>query len=291
MVENHWDKIAAEFAIAEGGYAREHDGEVEVVGIQTTEKMPRRAKLVANGTAGHGSRPRLDNAVTILASAVAKAGAWQTPVRLNGTTSAYFERMADIAKGEDAFRYANVTNPDYQEDIQKYFAANDPFHYSIVRTSVVPTIMKAGFRKNVIPSEGEAMLDIRMLPDEDVQGFYRELAAVINDPRITIEPEEIYRPAAPPSDIDNEMFETLEMVSKRMYPNSTTLPVMATGATDMAQIRAKGTQAYGLGPVRTLEEMNSRFGAHSDDERISEKSLQQMVQFLWYTIMEIAATK
>lgn len=290
MVEKHWDVIAAEYCLAEGGYVREEDGEVEVVGIQTTEKMPRRANLVARGTAGHGSRPRLDNAVTILASAVAKVGSWQTPMRLNSTTSAYFDRMATIAEGEAAFRYGNIADPARQDSIQDYFRSNDPYHYSVLRTSVVPTIMKAGFRKNVIPSEAEATLDIRMLPDEDVAGFYGELARLIDDSRVEIVPESIYRPAAPPSQIDNEMFQTLENVSKQMFPGSTTLPVMSTGATDMAQIRAKGTQAYGLGPIRTLEEMNSRFGAHSDDERVSEESLLKMVQFLWYTILEIAAT-
>jgi len=87
------------------------------------------------------------------------------------------------------------------------------------------------------------------------------------------------------------MFQTIERVSKRMYPNSTTIPVMATGATDMAQVRSKGTEAYGIGPARTLEEINSRFGAHSDDERISEESLKEMVRFLWNIIIEIGATK
>ena len=76
-----------------------------------------------------------------------------------------------------------------------------------------------------------------------------------------------------------------------MYPNSTTIPVMATGATDMAQVRSKGTEAYGIGPARTLEEINSRFGAHSDDERISEESLKEMVRFLWNIIIEIGATR
>ncbi|MBT8095494.1 MAG: M20/M25/M40 family metallo-hydrolase [Woeseia sp.] len=291
MVENHWDAIAAEYAIAEGGSKQEVDGHVHMVGVQTTEKLPRRATLVARGTAGHGSRPRNDNAVTMIAEAVARAGRWQTPVRLNSTTNAYFERLAELADGEEAFRYRNVQNPEYQADIDAWFRDNDPFHYSSLRTSVVPTIIDAGFRKNVIPSEAKAVLDIRMLPDEDVDEFYRQLAAVIDNPAIEIVPEDIYRPAALPSAIDNEMFEVIETVAKRMYPDSTTLPVMATGATDMAQLRAKGTEAYGIGPKRTLEEMNSRFGAHSDDERISEESLKEMVRFLWNIVIEIGAAK
>lgn len=291
MVDKHWDKIAAEYAIAEGGGMQEVDGHVHVVGVQTTEKMPRRATLVARGTAGHGSRPRADNAVAMIADAVAKAAAWETPVRLNSTTRAYFERLATLNEGDAAFRYANLDNPEHQQQIDEWFRVNDPLHYSTVRTSVVPTIIDAGFRKNVIPSEATAVLDIRMLPGEDVEGFYRELATIIDNPAIEIVPEDIYRPAAPPSKIDNEMFQVIEAVSERLYPQSTTLPIMATGATDMSQLRAKGTSAYGIGPARTLEEINSRFGAHSDDERVSEESLKELVRFLWHIIIDIGAAK
>lgn len=289
MVEYHWDVIEAEYAIAEGGGMRVIDGYVGVVGIQTTEKMPRRATLIARGTAGHGSRPRADNAVTMIAEAVAKAGNWQTPISFNSTTRAYFERMATLSAGDAAFRYGNVGNAEHQADIDAWFRENDPHHYSSLRTSVVPTVIDAGFRRNVIPSEASAILDIRMLPGEDVEGFYRKLGELIDNPAIEIVPEEIYRPAAPPSGIDNEMFEVIEAVAERMYPQSTTLPVMATGATDMAQLRAMGTQSYGIGPARTLEEINSRFGAHSDDERVSEESLKEMVRFLWNIIIEIGA--
>ena len=207
MVENHWDKIEAEFALAEGGTNTEVDGHVTTVGIETTEKMPRRVWLVARGTAGHGSIPRVDNAVTTLAAAVAKAGVWQTPVRLNATTRAYFERLASISEGDDAWRYANVGDPEKIDEIQRYFLSENPFHYSILRTSVVPTILDGGFRSNVIPSEARAKLDIRMLPDEDVEAFYEQLAEVIDDPRVEIVPDDIYRPAAPPSEIDNDMFQ------------------------------------------------------------------------------------
>ena len=291
MVEKHWDKIAAEYAIAEGGGMQEVDGHVHVVGVQTTEKMPRRATLVARGTAGHGSRPRADNAVAMIAEAVARAAAWETPVSLNATTRAYFERMAALNEGDTAFRYANVDNPEHQREIDEWFRLNDPLHYSTVRSSVVPTIIDAGFRKNVIPSEARAVLDIRMLPGEDVEGFYRELAAIIDNPAIEIVPEHIYRPAAPPSEIDNEMFQVIESVSERLYPRSTTLPIMATGATDMSQLRAKGTPSYGIGPARTLEEINSRFGAHSDDERVSEESLKELVRFLWNIVIDIGAAR
>ena len=290
MVEKHFDVIDAEYCLAEGGKNVIEDDEVKTVGIETTEKMPRRVTLVARGTPSHGSKPTLENAVLILASAVAKAGTWQTEVRFNETTRAYFQRMAEISDPEDAYRYNNVENAEESEAIQQYFLENYPYHYSISRTSVAPTVIDAGFRKNVIPSEASAILDIRMLPDESVEEFYEKLAAVIDDSRVEIVPERIYRPAAPPSEIDNEMFQALERVARQMYPSATVLPVMSTGATDMAQVRAKGMQSYGIGPARSVEEINSGFGAHGDNERISEEAFVELVQFMWNVVIEIAAT-
>ena len=113
----------------------------------------------------------------------------------------------------------------------------------------------------------------------------------VNNPAIEIVPERIYRPVAPPSKIDNEMFQAIAGVASRLYPGSNTVPFMSTAATDMAQLRAKGVNAYGIGPARTREEMNSRFGAHSDNERVAEESLKEMTRFLWEVVMEIGAAQ
>lgn len=290
MVENHWNAIAAEYCLAEGGGGILESQGVKVVEVQTTEKMPRRATLVARGTAGHGSRPSVDNAVAAIARAVAKADAWQTELRLNETTRTYFERLATISEPDAAFRYRNIENPEESDLIQQYFLENLPNYYSSIRTSVVPTIINGGFRKNVIPSEATAVLDIRMLPDEDVEGFYRQLAEVIDDPNVEIVPEDIYRPAAPPSGLDNEMFETLERVTGDMYPDAIVLPKMSNGATDMAQVRAMGVPAYGIGPIRTLAELNSGNGAHSDNERVSEEAMIDFLRFMWAVIIDVAAS-
>jgi acetylornithine deacetylase/succinyl-diaminopimelate desuccinylase-like protein len=291
MVEKHWDAIDAEYCLAEGGGGILEDQGVKVVGVQTTEKMPRRVTLIARGTAGHGSVPRTDNAVAAIARAVARADAWHTEMRLNGTTEVYFDRLATISEPEDAFRYQNVDNPEESAAIQQHFLENFPYHYSVLRTSVVPTIINAGFRKNVIPSEASAMLDIRMLPDEDVEGFYAQLATVIDDPNVEIVPENIYRPAAPPSGLDNAMFESLERVAGEVYPDAIVLPTMSTGATDMAQVRAKGVPAYGIGPIRSIAELNSGNGAHSDNERVSEDAMKDFLRFLWMTVVDVAASE
>jgi acetylornithine deacetylase/succinyl-diaminopimelate desuccinylase-like protein len=290
MVNEHWDEIAAEYCLAEGGGAVASEGTVRYVSIATTEKFPMRVRLLADGTAGHGSVPRVDNAISALARAVSRLSDWQPPMRLNDTTRAYFERLATISSDEDARRYRALLDPAQQARIQQYLSVNEPHNYSLLRTGISPTILSGGFRRNVIPSEAEAMLDIRALPDESPEDFYADMVAVINDPNVEVIPQPIYRPPGTPSPIDNEMFDVIQAVNMRLFPEAVTLPTMLTGATDMAQVRAAGVPCYGFGPVRYEEDLGSSGGAHGDDERIPEESLLGLIQFLWYTILGIATS-
>ena len=113
---------------------------------------------------------------------------------------------------------------------------------------------------------------------------------MINDPNVEVIPQPIYRPPGTPSPIDNEMFDVIQAVNMRLFPEAVTLPTMLTGATDMAQVRAAGVPCYGFGPVRYEEDLGSSGGAHGDDERIPEESLLGLIQFLWYTILGIATS-
>jgi acetylornithine deacetylase/succinyl-diaminopimelate desuccinylase-like protein len=283
LVGSHWDEIAAEYALAEGGSAVAQGGNVRYVAITTAEKVPRGVRLIARGPSGHGSRPSANNAVLRLASAVAKLGEWHTPMRLNETTRAYFERLAAISPPADADRYRHVGDPARAPEIDRYFERYEPAHDAMLRTTLAPTMLKAGFAFNVIPSEAEGYIDIRALPDEDMPHFYDEMRALIADPDVEMEPRTPDRPATAPSRTDTAMFRALEHAQHKMFPNAITLPLLLTGATDMAQLRAKGVQAYGFGPI---VEAGDPGEAHANDERLAEASLYKLVEFLWYTILD-----
>jgi acetylornithine deacetylase/succinyl-diaminopimelate desuccinylase-like protein len=227
-----------------------------------------------------------------LANAVARIGSWQPPMRLNDTTRTYFERLATISTPEEANRYNHLTDRRESAAIQAYFAQHELRNYSALRTSVVPTIIKAGFRQNVIPSEAEATLDVRALPDEDMEKLYAEMRRIINDPNVEVKANSNYggRPASPPSRLDTEMFHTLEAATKKTYPGAITLPEMLTGATDMAQLRGKGVQCYGIGPM-IAEKDRDIGGAHTDDERLQESALYKFMEYIWNTVTDIAAKR
>jgi acetylornithine deacetylase/succinyl-diaminopimelate desuccinylase-like protein len=294
MVNQHFDEIDAEFSLTEGGGASFEGGRVSIVDIGTAEKVPARVRLVASGTSGHGSVPRADNALIHLAAAVEKVGKWETPMRLNDTTRTYFEKLAAISPPEEAARLNDLLNtrlsPQRATAAQRYLAAYEPMRSAMLRTSVVPTMMKAGIGPNVIPSEAEATLDIRALPDEDIPRFYEEMRKVIGDPAVKIVPIPMTRPTSPASRLDTEMYRVLEQVSHRMYPGSTVLPNMSTGASDKAQLRNKGVQSYGIGPYSSDAD-NANYGAHGDVERLLESSLYDFVEFDWNAVTEVAAKK
>ncbi len=289
LVREHYADIDAEYCLAEGGSATRTAGQLRFVSVQTTEKIPSGVRLVASGVAGHGSVPLRTNAVVHIAQAVAKVAAWQPPMRLNDTTRAYFERLAAVSTPEEKERYNGILNPDKTAAIQEYLAVNEPRHNSMLRTSISPNIIKAGYRNNVIPSEAEAYFDIRALPDEDLPKFYAEIEGVINDPQVKIVRDRFgSRPGAAPSKLDNEAFQTIEAVAKKHYPGVPTLPTMSTGATDMAFLRGKGMQCYGLGPMIDSEDGPKGFGAHSDQERIVESALYTFVRFHYDIVEQIA---
>jgi acetylornithine deacetylase/succinyl-diaminopimelate desuccinylase-like protein len=232
------------------------------------------------------------NAIVHLAQAVSKVAAWQTPMRLNDTTREYFGRLAKLSSPENAARYNKILQQRDTDAAQEYLAINEPRLYSALRTSISPNIIKGGYLRNVIPSEAEATLDIRALPDEDMPAFLDRLRALINDPAIEVLDGKTgsVRPAAPPSRLDSEAFKVIEAVHRRVY-GVPTLPIMLAGATDMAQVRARGVQCYGIGPMTDREDAAKGFGAHSDQERILEAAFQQFVRAHWEIVKELAASR
>jgi len=280
MVKQHWDKIAAEFSIAEGGHMVKQGEKVTQVVVTAAEKLSRNMKLVARGVSAHGSIPRADNPLLRLSAALTRLANWRQPMRLNEVTRAYFSRLAAISPPEEASLYSHLEDPGVTEKLRERSPALD----ALLRVTITPTIVRGGFRDNVIPATAEATLMVRPLPDENVAALVQRMREVIDDPAVEVLPAWGSRPAAPPSGLNTEMFLALERVQKRLFPEAVTLPAMTAGTTDSAQLRAKGVQAYGIGTF-------GGSGAHGNDERISVEGLGVLVEFLYNTVIEVAATR
>ncbi len=291
MVNQHFPKIEAEYCLAEGGGVTRGGGKVKYASVQTIEKIPYAAEVIARGVAGHGSVPLKTNSIVHLSRAVAAIAEWSPPIRLNETTSMYFERLAAISDPEAAARYRSVLDPATAKKADEYFLDHEPRHASMLRTSVSPNIFQGGYRVNVIPSESRATLDIRALPDENMQSFLDEIRKVVNDPTVEVKfAERDVRPGSREQRLDSAAFLAIEKMVKKHY-DAPTLPAMSTGATDMSYLRGKGIQCYGIGPAIDEEDGPKGFGAHSDQERILESELHRFVRYHWDVVMELAGAK
>ena len=293
MANQHYSAIDAEYCFAEGGGLVREGGQVKFANVQTLEKIPRAIELTAHGPAGHGSVPLKGNAVVHLATAVQKAAEWRVPIRLNETTRVYFERLAQMSTPEDAARFRALLSNDRRVSgpADDYLLENRPNLASMIRTSISPTMIQAGYRVNVIPSEVKATLDVRMHPSDNVDEFLDQLKKQINDPNVDVKwAARDVRPGTGSARLDFEGFTTTEAAIKSVY-GVTTLPTMSTGATDMAYLRAKGMQCYGIGPALDMEDGPKGFGAHSDQERINESELYRFVRFNYLAVLDLARAK
>ena len=163
-------------AISEvGGYSVTVDGKdgdpVRLYLLQTAEKGITWLRLVAHGRAGHGSQIATDNAVTRLGAAVARIGAHEWPLEITPTVRAVPGR-----RHRDHRRRARPGRP--VEAARPASAPSPGSSGATLRDTANPTMLKAGYKHNVIPQTAEAFVDCRFLPghEESLLATVRELA-------------------------------------------------------------------------------------------------------------------
>ncbi len=115
---------------------------------------------------------------------------------------------------------------------------------------------------------------------------------VVDDPAVDVHfTAQNVRPASPyQARLDSEPYRVLEAAAKRIY-NTVTLPKMETGATDMAQLRARGVQCYGIGVAIDMEDGPKGYGMHSDQERVLESELYRFARYTYEVVAEIARAR
>jgi acetylornithine deacetylase/succinyl-diaminopimelate desuccinylase-like protein len=289
LIAHAWDKIDAEFAINEAGYAQLTPGKKVLFHIQTAEKIPTRIKLVARGTAGHGSLPRDDNAVLRLAQAIVRLTTAEQPIRLNATTRDYFRmiaRLPEYQKLAPALR--QLENESRANQARREIGKHSPMLAAMLATAVSPTMLEAGVKVNIIPTEAEAHIDVRRLPTETREEVIARFRKIIDDPAVQIEKlggNEQEMPATEPSSRTSALYRAMEQVLGAEPDARAVLPHMSLGATDGAFLRAKGMGVYGI-PIFPTGAEERR--AHGNDERISLESFRRGLRLLREVVRKVA---
>lgn len=257
VVDTHPEVFAgATEAISEvGGYSVTLGGQRAYL-LQTGEKALMWIKLVARGTAAHGSHVMRDNAVTKVAGAVARIGAEEWPVRLSGTTEAMVREIARLL-GVDPV----TTGPD---EVALATGSASRFIHAALHTTTNPTVLTAGYKHNVIPDTAEALVDLRCLPgDEDaVLERVRELAG--DDVEVVM----THRDVGLEQDFGGPLVDAVRESLERHDPGAPVLPYLLSGGTDNKAMSRLGIAGYGFVPLRLPEDVDFPAMFHGVDERV-----------------------
>jgi acetylornithine deacetylase/succinyl-diaminopimelate desuccinylase-like protein len=288
-IQKYWDKIACAYALNEGGRVIVKAGKVQYVGVQASEKVAYNVTVTATGSSGHGSLPKPDNAVVHLAAAIQKLGTYQVPAQPNTITRRYFEQLAKIEDDEIAKWMRALEQPERADLAVKHLGDESPMWNSMLRDTIAPTMLQAGVRVNVVPSEATANLNIRMLPGHSIQELMGQFVKIVNDPQIRFQLAPDSGENAPPSELTSPLYQAIERLTPQEFPGAITLPLLGTGATDSASLRLHKVQAYGLEPFPMIEDDSSR--VHADNERIPVDSFHKGVIFLYHVVSDFASTK
>jgi acetylornithine deacetylase/succinyl-diaminopimelate desuccinylase-like protein len=263
LVENHPDLVGdCTEAVGEvGGFSTTVRGQRMYL-IEAAEKGMAWMRLTANGRAGHGSMINHDNAVTALAGAVARIGSYDWPVRLTPTMEVLLASVGQVA-GVQA-------TPDNAEALVEEFGGAARMLGAVIRNTANPTMLRAGYKTNVIPTDAQATVDGRFLP-----GYEDEFFATLHElagEGIEFEFESKQDPWETPYDGDLVTAMTRSLLAED--PDALVAPYLMSGGTDAKHFRKLGMRSYGFAPLRLPADLDFTALFHGVDERVPVDALE-----------------
>lgn len=274
LLHHRPDLVAAEFGINEGGNSIWKDGRIHEIRVEAAEKEYMDFTLTAKGKPGHSSVPTEDNALARLANAVARLSAHRFPVTLNPVTRGFLERQAETGPAPLAAAVkallAAPSGP-VREEAGTALARLAPEFGAMLRDTVTPTMLKAGYKSNVIPADATATFNARILPGRKAADLIADIKAVVADPRIEYAFEPPTRAPVDAMPIDTPLYRAAVESAKGVR----VMPYMAAWTTDSQDVRGHGTIVYGIDPPMTLEDIKH---VHGEDERLPLAALD------WYAV-------
>jgi acetylornithine deacetylase/succinyl-diaminopimelate desuccinylase-like protein len=268
LVDNRPDLFAGvSEAVGEvGGFSitvpRRDGGERRLYLIETAEKGLLWMRLTARGRAGHGSMVHDENAVTTIANAVARLGRHQFPLVLTDTVAQFLEAVSE----ETGLSF----DADDLEGAVAKLGAMARMLGATLRDTANPTMLKAGYKANVIPATAEAVVDCRVLPGRQA-AFEREVDELIG-PDVTR--EWISELPSYETSFDGLLVDAMNNAILAVDPEARTVPYMLSGGTDAKAFARLGIRCFGFAPLRLPPELDFAALFHGVDERVPVDALQ-----------------
>lgn len=259
----------AEYALNSdaGGGSLTKDGVAVSYRVQAAEKTYATWEITVRNPGGHSSRPRDDNAIYQLASAVKKLEAHRFPVQWSEMTLSYFQKVGEKLGGElgDAM-VSFAYDPEDAEAAETL--RSEPSYVGSTRTTCVVTMLQAGHAENALPQSATATLNCRIFPGVSVADIEAELQSVVGDDeaefKLLGDPTE-----SPISEIRSDVLAAVGKAVHSRYPGLDLITYMESGGTDGMHFRKAGIPTWGIsGVFMNPDEMY----AHGLNERVPIKA-------------------
>jgi acetylornithine deacetylase/succinyl-diaminopimelate desuccinylase-like protein len=269
LVDKHADLFeGVTEAVGEvGGYSLTL-GQQRLYLLQTAEKGIAWLRLTARGTAGHGSMVQSDNAVTELAEAIGRLGRHEWPVRLIPSVQAFLEG-ASAALSIKFMPNDPALSLDKIGSISRIIGAT-------LRNTVNPSVLRAGYKVNVVPQTATAEVDGRFLPGYEDE-FLAELDRLLG-PGVTR--EFIHHDIAVETTPDGDLYDAMTSALLSQDPDAKVIPYCLSAGTDAKSFSRLGVRCFGFTPLRLPPDMDFSGMFHGVDERVPTDALRFGVRVL-----------
>ncbi|WP_105035391.1 M20/M25/M40 family metallo-hydrolase [Cryobacterium aureum] len=272
LVANHPEWFTGVVAaISEGGgvpvEARHVDGSVRrFYPVSAAERGIAHMTLRATGASGHGSRPDADNAVTHLIDALGRIAHHAWPIALIPASRAFLEgttRALGIAADLSTDAGIEAALRDIGEDLRGDVRPSS-------RCSANPTVLRAGYKVNVIPGIAEAEIDVRTVPGTE-DALLAQIDLLLGS-RVTR--EFISNQPGISAPLDSVWFSAIAAAIVAHDDTAIVLPYCLGGGTDAKAFAKLGIVCYGFSPLGQDPDGRTGSGMHGINERVPVVALQ-----------------
>ena len=229
--------------------------------IEAAEKGMAWMRLTATGNAGHGSMRHPDNAVTALATAVARIGAHEWPVRLTPSMKVLLSAIGELAGVE--------ATPENAEELVGEFGSGARMLGAVIKNTTNPTMLSAGYKVNVVPAEATAHVDGRFLPGYEDE-FFDTLAELVGD-RVRL--DYVSKQHGLETTFDGDLVDAMTASLLAEDPDAIVAPYLMSGGTDAKHWHKLGIRCFGFAPLRLPANLDFTALFHGVDERVPTDAL------------------
>jgi carboxypeptidase PM20D1 len=269
--------VALEFVVDEGlsildGVIPGLTAPVALVGI--AEKGYLSLRLTARAVPGHSSIPPPQTAIAIVSAAIHRLDTRPLPARLHGPTRRMLEYLGPEMSWSSRIALANLWLFD---PLVRRQLAQSPLTNAAIRTTVAPTVFRAGVAENILPGQASAIINLRLLPGDSIAQVLEQVRETVDDSRIDLDILPVQGEPSAVSDTESAAFRVLQQTIGQIAPNAVVAPALLVAATDSRHYASLTPNILRFLPITLSRDDAKRY--HGLDERISFEDYERCVRF------------